>query len=226
TLDRVPLEYFERALAWLRARPGVDEDCLAVCGVSRGGELALLLGATFSTVRAVVAYVPSGSLWGAYPSNLHSAWTWRGEELPAARLSVEEREALEASVRMQQEPHLVYGAILANEAIVRDTAIPVEKTQGPILMISGDADGLWPATALTRVAERRLQNCRFSHGFEHLVYPDAGHAIGIPNVITSTTRFKQAVSGEDLDLGGSSGGTARASRDAWPRVLAFLAQSL
>lgn len=226
TLDRVPLEYFERALAWLQARPEVDEERIGVCGVSRGGELALLLGATFPSVRAVVAYVPSGLLWGAYPFNFHSAWTWRGEELPAAQVTVQEWEALEASGRMQREPHVVYDVILANEAVVRDTAIPVEKTQGPILMISGDADGLWPATALTRVAERRLQDHRFAHRFEHLVYPGAGHAIGLPNVITSTTRFKHAVSGEDIDLGGTPGATARASRDAWPRVLAFLAEGL
>jgi dienelactone hydrolase len=226
TLDRVPLEYFDRALAWLRARPDTEPDRVAVCGVSRGGELALLLGATFQSVRAVVAYVPSGLLWGAYPFNFHAAWTWRGDELPAAQVTVQEWEALEASGRLQREPHVLYEVILANDAIVRETAIPVEKTGGPILMISGGADGLWPATALTRVAERRLQEHRFPHRFEHLVYPEAGHAIGLPNVITTMTRFKHPLTGEQIDLGGSPAATAQASRDAWSRVLAFLAESL
>jgi len=93
-------------------------------------------------------------------------------------------------------------------------------------VISGGADGLWPATALTRVAERRLREYHFPHRFDHLVYPEAGHAIGFPNVVTTTSRFKHAVSGEQIDLGGSPGATAEASRDAWPRVLAFLAESL
>jgi dienelactone hydrolase len=225
-LDRVPLEYFERALDWLKARPRVEKDRVGVCGVSRGGELALLLGATFSSVHAVVAYVPSGLLWGAYPFNFHSAWTWRGNELPAAQVTVQEWEALEGSGRMQREPHVVYELILANEKMVRETAIPVEKTTGPILMISGGADGLWPSTALAEVAERRLREHRFPYPFEHLIYPEAGHAIGLPHLMTAISRFKHPVSGEQIDLGGSPGATARASRDAWPRVLAFLAESL
>ena len=226
TLDRVPLEYFDRALAWLAARPGVNGQRIGVCGVSRGGELALLLGAIFPTVRAVVAYVPSGLLWGAYPFNFHAAWTWRGRELPAAQVTVAEWEALAASGRMQREPHVVYQVVLANEAMVRDTAIPVEKIAGPVLMISGGADGLWPATALTEVAERRLREHCFPHRFEHIVYPEAGHAIGLPNVTTTMSRFKHPVSGEQVDLGGTPAADARASRDAWPRMLSFLAESL
>lgn len=226
TLDRVPLEYFERALAWLAARPGVDGQRIGVCGVSRGGELALLLGATFPSIRAVVAYVPSGLLWAAYPFNFHSAWTWRGRELPAAQVSVEEWDALAASGRMQREPHVVYEVVLANEALVRQTSIPVEKIAGPVLMVSGGADGLWPAKALAQVAERRLREHRFPHRFEHLVYPEAGHAIGFPNVTTTMTRFKHPVSGEPIDLGGTPAATAQASRDAWQRMLAFLAESL
>lgn len=226
TLDRVPLEYFERALAWLAARPGVSEKRIGVCGVSRGGELALLLGATFPSIRAVVAYVPSGLLWGAYPFNFHAAWTWQGRELPAAQVTVEEWEALAASGRMQREPHVVYQVILANEAIVRDTSIPVEKIAGPVLMISGGADGVWPARALAEVAERRLREHRFPHRFEHLVYPEAGHAIGVPNITTPTSRFKHPVSGEPVDLGGTPAADARASRDAWGRMLSFLEESL
>jgi len=46
-LVSIPLEYFETALGWLQCQASVSRDAIAVVGSSRGGELALLLGATF-----------------------------------------------------------------------------------------------------------------------------------------------------------------------------------
>ena len=54
---------------------------VGVIGTSRGGELVLLLGATFPQVVAVVANVPSHVVWRR--GGTRSAWTYRGEPLPA-----------------------------------------------------------------------------------------------------------------------------------------------
>src|SRR6185436_11050508 len=43
----IPLEYFEEALTWMEKQPYIDGERLGVMGVSRGGELVLLLGAYF-----------------------------------------------------------------------------------------------------------------------------------------------------------------------------------
>src|SRR5918999_3317438 len=59
-LVEIPLEYFEGAIAWLGGHPEVDAGRVAVVGNSKGGELALLLGATYPReVGAVVGYAPS-----------------------------------------------------------------------------------------------------------------------------------------------------------------------
>ena len=58
-ISNTPLEYFQSGLRWLRDKVRLQHDFVAVSGQSRGGELVLLLGATFPTeVSAVVAYVP------------------------------------------------------------------------------------------------------------------------------------------------------------------------
>ena len=59
-LSEIPLEYFETAIEWLKVQEGVDADKIGVIGTSRGGELALLLGATFPEIKSVVSYVGSG----------------------------------------------------------------------------------------------------------------------------------------------------------------------
>ncbi len=82
TLTKVPLEYFAKALALLRAQPGVDPDHVLVQGTSRGGEAALLVGSTYpDLVHGVVAGVPSSRIEPT-PHRLDSpAWTLHGRPL-------------------------------------------------------------------------------------------------------------------------------------------------
>jgi len=54
-LVNIPLEYFDNAIRWMRRQPWLGDRLLAVWGSSRGGELALLLGATFPDINAVAA---------------------------------------------------------------------------------------------------------------------------------------------------------------------------
>jgi dienelactone hydrolase len=60
-LVEIPLEYFAEGIDWLmKAQPAIDADRIVVIGNSKGGELALLLGATYpEDVKAVVGYAPS-----------------------------------------------------------------------------------------------------------------------------------------------------------------------
>jgi hypothetical protein len=65
SLNSIPLEYFERAIAWLCRQPEIDPGRLAIHGISRGGELALLLATRIPLIRAVVGVVPGNVVWQA-----------------------------------------------------------------------------------------------------------------------------------------------------------------
>lgn len=227
TLDRIPLEYFETALAWLAVQPAVATNCIGVAGLSRGGELALLLGATFPQIRAVVAYVPSGIVGPAFPVSGNGAWTLNGQEVPfASTLSYEQWDKELAAGRAREGSFDWYLLPLQDPAYAARTSIPVERIQGPVLMISGMDDGVWPSTELTEFAVQRLKQKGFPHRFEHLSYPGAGHSIAWPNAPTTMLKSKHSVSGEEVDRGGTPEGTAWARRDSWPRVLEFLRNAL
>src|SRR5206468_2415586 len=58
---------------------------VGVAGSSRGGELALLLGATFPFIRAVVAWAPSALVYGSVRRRGRGedpAWTHHGRPVP------------------------------------------------------------------------------------------------------------------------------------------------
>jgi len=75
-LHAIPLEYLERALEWLHARPGVKG--VVMIGTSRGAELALLVGSTYpALVQGVAAYVP-------FDTVVPGSWTRGGKPIPPA----------------------------------------------------------------------------------------------------------------------------------------------
>ena len=207
-LAAIPLEYFETALGWMAAQAGVRGERPMVVGVSRGGELALLLGATFPQVAAVVAYVPSAYTHGALGGDVagQAAWTWRGQPLPFIR---------HAELPGNDDP----AAIAAREA----AAIPVERINGPILLISGTHDGLWPSSALSDEVMRRLAAQRHPYPDRHLRYEGAGHVFSFPYLPTTVREARHPVTGAVLAFGGDARSNHRAQVDSWPQVLRFLA---
>ncbi len=220
-----PLEYFGQALDWLAANPQVRGDAIAVKGNSRGGELSLLLGATFGAVRAVAAFVPSGYIWGAARADWSDgdAWTWQGRALPRVpdRADHEEgSEHLTAAGAIKLTPGFLAALADAAPDELAQAEIPVERTNGPILMVCGEADDMWPAIEMTDVVLRRTSQARFPHSVRRLTFPDAGHLITLPYLPALTSGVHPL--GGNFSYGGTRAGTAAARAAAWRQLLEFL----
>ena len=228
-LVNVPVEYFEHAVSWMRGQPWLQNGFLAVWGASRGGELALLLGATIPAINAVVAYVASGVLHGPFephdPPDTPPCWTSRGQPLPY----LQEHNATDdpTSVDYTKSPVAEsprYLSQLRDVNAVERATIPVERTHGPILLVSGQDDQIWPSSILAEIAIRRLQQHGHTYPFRHLSYEGAGHAIYIPYSPTTQIEYGHPNS-VHYTGGGSPRANAEAGIDAWRHVLAFLEES-
>jgi dienelactone hydrolase len=205
-LQSIPLEYFGRALVWMTQQPEIAADRIAVMGTSRGGELALQLGSMYSPIKAVVAYVPANVRYPACCGSASPAyaWTWKGQ--PLSYLPVRSR---------------------GDRAAEMVAAIAVENTQGAILVISGEDDGIWPSSMMCNSVVDRLKSSRFSYPVEHLKYAHAGHRAGRPEIVPAWHgTMRHPISGNEENLGGNAKGDALSSLDAIPKVLEFLQQNL
>jgi dienelactone hydrolase len=232
SLVNIPLEYFENAVQWMRAQSWLQGDFLAVWGVSRSGELALLIGSTLPQINGVVAYVPSGVLHGGFgpddASNdgLCAAWSYRGRSLPYLRENNTADDG--ASVDYGSSPVAEaarYLALLRDANAVERATIPVEKIQGPVLMISGEDDQIWPSSVMAEIAIRRLKQQAHRFPFRHVSYQGAGHGIYVPYSPTTQNVFVHPIDGTQYALGGRPDADAEAGADAWRHVLAFLEES-
>src|SRR5262245_55064297 len=233
-LVNIPLEYFGTAIGWMRGQPWFDDRLLAVWGASRGGELALLLGATFPEINAVAAWVPSGVVfWApglAEPGGHRPpvAWTFRGMSLPYLQennTSGDPEPAREPGRPVAYAPF--YRSHLRDARAVERATIPVEKIRGPVQLVSGVDDQMWPSSDLADIALRRLEAHRHPFPFRHRRYPEAGHTIVVPYWPLLDLRVVKLARVEGLQdilllQGGTAKADAEAGVDAWRDLLTFL----
>jgi dienelactone hydrolase len=212
SLNAIPLEYFFRAIDWLKRQPQVDSDRIVLMGQSRGGELVLLLASLRTDVAGVIAFSPSDRVWSGIPARGATtppgpAWTLNGRPVPF------------------QDAAFVQGAAM-REWFVRSTPkpaaiIPVEKITGPVLLISSTADKLWPSDVSASAAAARLSTRKNGARVQNLQFADASHLLmGTGPGITKLTFPGSTFT---MDFGGTAEGTARARAAAWEASKRFLA---
>ena len=218
-LVEVPLERIERGLRWMLAQSAVAarDGRVAVVGGSKGGELALLVAATFpDLVGPVVAYTPSAVVWAGIDFRLssgatQSSWSVGGRPLPFVPYPQGIGPSFgDRGMRVQQ----IYDKGLDNSAAVEEAAIPIERATGPTLLISGGDDGVWPATRMCAMLTERMRKAGRATLVRHLDFPQAGHALFRGPV--------EAASPMQLDFGGSDGSADAAHMAAWPEVIQHL----
>lgn len=232
-LVEIPLEYFEGAIEWLKSQPEVDADRIAVVGNSKGGELALLLGATYpEDIKAVVGYAPSSVVWQgisfdreAYYGGPRSPWSLRGEPLPFVKFARPRTSEMVRLVGYYFGRQPIVGRIFYERALdegpaISAATIPVEKIGGPLLVISGTEDQMWPSTRLSEMAIERLEAHDHPFPREHLRYEGAGHMITLPRSEPPTSWARR------YEVGGSQEANEFANADSWTKVLGFLEEHL
>jgi dienelactone hydrolase len=227
TIVEIPLEYVERAARWLAGRPAVTGSPIGVVGGSKGAELGLLAASRFAElIGPVVAIAPASVAFfgldrqGDDPSAmLRSSWSHRGRPVPFVPYSTEAQPA-SSDAGLAVAP--IYEAALANEEAVSAANIPVEQARGPILLVSGEDDRMWPAARMAEMIVARMAVHGRSADVTHLCYPGAGHRL------LGAAVQEPAVSGERVpfDYGGTDEADARARDDAWEQAAGFLRRHL
>lgn len=208
----VPLETFDMAVDWIKAQPGVDPERIGIIGGSKGAETALITASRRPAIKAVVAAMPTSAVWAGFSFNMKlgqdykSSWSLGGEPYPF----------LPYGAYMPGNPMVtMYTNGLAAIGEHQDAVIPVEKIAGPVLLICGEADTLWPSCDMARSVKARAE-AKGGPKVEILAYETAGHGV-----------FGKPLP-DDSDLsrltffGGTGEGNNDARKDSMPKMEAFL----
>jgi len=229
-ISNTPLEYFQTGLRWLRKKVQPKHDFVAISGQSRGGELVLLLGATFpKEVSAVVAYVPGAVVHSGQnacdPKIGREGPTWLLGGKPLPHVWENNRTATWAPFDEGPSPHRHEKAILTAlqdpDAVAR-ARIRVEDIEGPVMLLSATDDGSWPSSLYSKMVQDKLREVKHPYPVEWLDYENGGHSILFPYVPTTQLVYAHPVSGKISTSGGNPKDNARADQESWEGVKTFL----
>ena len=111
----------------------------------------------------------------------------------------------------------MFEAGLRDEAAVEHAGIAVERATGPLMLVSGGDDRVWPAERMCRMMVERMTARGRAGDVVHHHYPAAGHML-FPYSLPpdgSSPPFPIA-------LGGTAEADAEAHASVWPKVVAHL----
>lgn len=216
----IRIEIVEAAREWLKARPEVDLGRLALYGVSKGAEFALLAASRYDWIASVVAVVPSDIVWEGYgeggaANTARSSWSFGGEALPFVPLFAFDP-AHEGLYRTNTERYS--RSRIHHEDRVAAARIPIEAASARVLLLASDRDEVWASGEMARNLAERLMLAKKSAQLEIKVYPRAGHQIA------GTGTFPVRLYGEASSDPDAKDVVAEgdAAADLWRRTLRFL----
>ncbi len=195
-LVEVPLESIERAASHLR-EAGFDR--VALYGISKGGELALLASSLIPDIGCAIALSPldrvmfgitNGRSGPRKSCSSASSWTWRGAPItPFVPGFTLHKAAVIRRLVTERQVDLCWAYERALASAPSGSRIAVENIKGPVLLISPTEDLMWPSCSACKAVENRLREQGHPFRVKRLEYRFASH-IMVPMTFPKLKAFR------------------------------------
>lgn len=173
--DKITLEYFTETIKYVQREYKLKDKKIVLFGYSKGAELSLLLSSLYRDIKGVFVINPSNVVFQS-PGSLNnkgesSSWMLNNQELAYVPLKINTYKKLK-----NKRFRSLYVEAL-NSSIDKDAIIKVENINGPILLVSGQEDIVWPSCDMSNSIVDRLDKYSFPYWYKHISYPDTGHTV-------------------------------------------------
>jgi len=159
-----------------------------------------LLASKYKQIEGVIATVPSSVVFQGLGPQGKSSWSYHSESIPFVPFPEYDYSKIVNSQYVE-----VYKLALKQTEAVEKATIKVENINGPILLLAGKEDTMWPSAQMCDMIIKRLDGYNFPHWYKLFSYENAGHSLN-----------------EEYLMGGTFEGNKQARLDSGPRIYNFL----
>lgn len=184
-LAGIPVDYVEKAVHWLRAKPEIEK--VAMTGASTGGGYTLLCASLIPEITCVVTVVPFDYVLEGSTKNMKrkhcSVYTYHGQDLPYTPTELLDMGPIKWLRLAKKAPgyglgrFMRYGYDQMTPLLREESRIRVENMNADVLLLAVKDDDCWPSDeAVPRIAEK-LKEANYAHRVECRVYEKGSHAL-------------------------------------------------
>lgn len=207
-LTQVPLEFFQDFLNYAK----LEGEDVTVVGGSKGAELGLVLTNYYDEVANMVLYTPASYVYQglSFGREIHSSWTWEGEELPFISLQQSNfgafaRTIFDSIVLNPVKYRETYVSAVEMNDNSEEAKIATSNFDGQALLIAGGDDAMWQGDVAAKEIDEALGENAVVE-----IYPEAGHLFGVPPTVAG------------LAIGGTLEANERAKEESDKKLFEFL----
>jgi esterase/lipase len=223
-LSKIPLEYFEKIFTWLSNNCITHNKEIKVFGISKGGELAILLASRYPFITKVAAMAPHAYCFQGIAFKNVSSWTYEGEQLPFIRLKNRWVFANMIKCMIKNEPFgftYTYKKGLNASKNKEAARIKIENAKADILLFATTQNNMWNTyDGCTQIMDT-LRKTDYQHKYDLIVYEDAGEPFYVPYVLPATETTTKMAPRLILSMGGNLKGNTHAQADSWEKTIEF-----
>lgn len=223
-LSQIPLEYFEKVFEWLRKNPITSGREIQLFGISKGGELVMLLASRYPFITKVAAMAPHAYCFQGIAFKNVSSWTYQGNDLPYIRLKNTWLISDMLGCMIRNQPFgftSIYRKGLTMAKNQGDARIKIENSNADLLLFATTDNNMWNTLDGCTEIMDTLKKSNYPHKYDLVVYEDAGEPFYVPYVIPAGVTSTKLAPRLVLSMGGTLKGNAHTQADSWEKTVQF-----
>lgn len=192
-IDRIPLDYIETAIKWLKEETNNPNLKIGITAISQGAQYALACASKIKEINALALaspldYIMEGNT-KSFKRTYHSSYTYHGEELPYTAWKILEKNKLELLSKIIIDKNYGISRMLRygydKNGFDEKSLIEVEKMHADILLLADKNDDCWPADLAVKRIKQRLKDNHYPYYVEAHIFEKGCHNMGGDMDLTS-----------------------------------------